>query len=107
MKRAIRGLIRLFRFLCKEFIRPSSTAQGAEPRKKRNNHRPPGIIGLIARGFQAPQLSSIRRIAAIRPSPRVAGPHVELAGIGSAFAPDYHPAEIFEMAQKLYRKAKG
>jgi hypothetical protein len=29
-----------------------------------------------------------------------------LAGIGSAFAPDYHPQEIFEMAQKLYRKAK-
>ena len=35
------------------------------------------------------------------------GPHVELAGIGSAFAPDYHPEEVFEMAQKLYKKAKS
>ena len=38
--------------------------------------------------------------------PTTAGDHVELAGIGSAFAPDYHPEEIFEMAQKLYKKAK-
>jgi Mn-containing catalase len=38
--------------------------------------------------------------------PQTAGDHVELAGIGSAFAPDYHPEEIFEMAQKLYVSAK-
>lgn len=38
--------------------------------------------------------------------PTSAGPHVDLAGIGSAFAPDYHPQEIFEMAQKLYKKAR-
>jgi len=38
--------------------------------------------------------------------PEHAGDHVELAGIGSAFAPDYHPEEIFEMAKKLYKKAK-
>lgn len=38
--------------------------------------------------------------------PEHAGPHVELAGIGSAFAPEYHPEEVFEMAQKLYKKAK-
>jgi len=38
--------------------------------------------------------------------PQTAGDHVELAGIGSAFAPDYHPAEVFEMAQKLYKAAK-
>ena len=31
----------------------------------------------------------------------------ELAGIGSAFATDYHPEEVFEMAQKLYKKAKN
>ncbi len=40
------------------------------------------------------------------PPMELASDHVELAGIGSAFAPDYHPAEIFEMAQKLYKKAK-
>src|SRR4051812_9962895 len=38
--------------------------------------------------------------------PKTAGPQVNLAGIGSAFAPDYHPEEIFEMANKLYKKAK-
>ncbi len=36
----------------------------------------------------------------------LAGNHVDLAGIGSAFAPEYHPGEIFEMAQKLYKKAR-
>ncbi|HYO25286.1 MAG TPA: manganese catalase family protein [Lacipirellulaceae bacterium] len=36
-----------------------------------------------------------------------AGDHVDLAGIGSAFAPEYHPEEIFEMAQQLYKKAKN
>ena len=35
------------------------------------------------------------------------GNHVDLAGISSAFAPEYHPQEIFEMAQKLYSKAKS
>jgi Mn-containing catalase len=39
--------------------------------------------------------------------PTTMGDHVDLAGIGSAFAPDYHPEEIFEMAQKLYKKAKN
>jgi Mn-containing catalase len=38
--------------------------------------------------------------------PQTAAPHIDLAGIGSAFAPDYHPQEIFEMAQKLYRSAR-
>jgi len=38
--------------------------------------------------------------------PQTAGDHVELAGIGSAFAPEYHPEEVFEMAQKLYKAAK-
>ena len=32
-----------------------------------------------------------------------AGNHVDLAGINSAFAPEYHRQEIFEMAQKLYK----
>lgn len=40
------------------------------------------------------------------PPTELAGSHVDLAGIGSAFAPEYHPAEVFEMAQKLYKKAK-
>jgi Mn-containing catalase len=40
------------------------------------------------------------------PPTELAGSHVDLAGIGSAFAPDYHPAEVFEMATKLYKKAK-
>jgi Mn-containing catalase len=40
------------------------------------------------------------------PPTELAGDHVELAGIGSAFAPEYHPAEVFEMAQKLYKKAR-
>jgi Mn-containing catalase len=39
--------------------------------------------------------------------PEHAGPHVELAGIGSAFAPDYQPEEVFEIAQKLYKKARS
>jgi Mn-containing catalase len=38
--------------------------------------------------------------------PQTAGQHVDLAGIGSAFAPDYDPEEIFEMAQKLYKRAR-
>jgi Mn-containing catalase len=41
------------------------------------------------------------------PPMETAGNHVELAGIGSAFAPEYHPEEVFEMAQKLYKKAKS
>lgn len=40
------------------------------------------------------------------PPTELAGSHVELAGIGSAFAPEYHPQEVFEMAQKLYKKAR-
>jgi Mn-containing catalase len=39
--------------------------------------------------------------------PQMAGDHVELAGIGSAFAPDYHPEEVFEMAQRLYQASKS
>ena len=39
--------------------------------------------------------------------PEHSGPHVDLAGIGSAFAPEYHPEEVFEMAQKLYKKARS
>ena len=38
--------------------------------------------------------------------PEHSGPHVDLAGIGSAFAPDYHPEEVFEMAQQLYKKSR-
>ena len=41
------------------------------------------------------------------PPMETAGNHVDLAGIGSAFAPEYHPEEVFEMAQKLYKKAKS
>ena len=41
------------------------------------------------------------------PPMETAGSHVELAGIGSAFAPEYQPEEVFEMAQKLYQKAKS
>lgn len=39
--------------------------------------------------------------------PQSMGDHAELDGISSAFSPEYHPEEIFEMAQKLYKKAKG
>ncbi len=39
--------------------------------------------------------------------PEPMGDHVPLDGIGSAFAPEYHPEEVFEMAQKLYNKARG
>jgi Mn-containing catalase len=41
------------------------------------------------------------------PPMELASDHAELAGIGSAFAPDYHPEEVFEMATKLYKKASG
>ncbi|MFW6059421.1 MAG: manganese catalase family protein [Phycisphaeraceae bacterium] len=37
--------------------------------------------------------------------PQQMGDHVELDGISSAFAPEYHPQEIFEMAQHLYKQA--
>jgi len=30
----------------------------------------------------------------------------DLAGIASAFAPEYQPQEIFDIAMKLYNKAK-
>lgn len=39
--------------------------------------------------------------------PETSAAHVDLAGIGSAFAPEYHPAEVFEMAQKLHKKSRG
>jgi Mn-containing catalase len=38
--------------------------------------------------------------------PPQGGNLAELDGISSAFAPEYAPEEIFEMAQKLYQKAK-
>ncbi len=38
--------------------------------------------------------------------PEHSGPHVDLAGISSAYAPEYHPEEIFEMASKLYKKSR-
>ena len=40
------------------------------------------------------------------PPMELASDPVELAGIGSAFAPEYHPEEVFEMAKKLYQKAR-
>jgi Mn-containing catalase len=39
--------------------------------------------------------------------PEHPGEHVDLAGIGSAFAPEYHPDEVFEIAQKLYTKSRS
>lgn len=39
--------------------------------------------------------------------PPTGGNHVELAGLGASFAPEYHPEEIFAMAQKLYKKAQN
>lgn len=38
--------------------------------------------------------------------PDHAGPHVPLAGVASAFAPDYQPEEIVEIATKLYKKSR-
>ena len=38
--------------------------------------------------------------------PDHSGPHVPLAGIGSAFAPDYHPQELVEMAKMLQKKVR-
>lgn len=38
--------------------------------------------------------------------PEHAGPHVPLAGVGSAFAPDYQPEELVEMATKLWKKSR-
>ncbi|HEX8340549.1 MAG TPA: manganese catalase family protein [Tepidisphaeraceae bacterium] len=38
--------------------------------------------------------------------PEHSGPHIDLAGIGSAFAPEYQAEEVFEMAQKLYKKSR-
>ncbi len=39
--------------------------------------------------------------------PPTGGPQYEMEGISEAFIPEYHPEEIFEMAQKLYAKATG
>jgi Mn-containing catalase len=39
-------------------------------------------------------------------APPSGGNLANLAGIASSFAPNYAPEEIFEIANKLYRKAK-
>jgi Mn-containing catalase len=39
--------------------------------------------------------------------PPQGGKLAELVGISSAFSPEYAPEEIYEMAQKLYTKAKS
>jgi Mn-containing catalase len=38
--------------------------------------------------------------------PPTGGPQYDLEGVSEAFIPEYHPQEILEMAQKLYKKAK-
>lgn len=38
--------------------------------------------------------------------PPQGGEHIDLSDISDAFVPEYHPEEIYEMAQKLYQKAK-
>jgi len=43
----------------------------------------------------------------VRDGPPEGGPQMELDANTEAFIPDYHPAEILEMAQKLYKKAGG
>jgi Mn-containing catalase len=40
-------------------------------------------------------------------APPTGGDLVNLAGIASSFAPNYAPEEIFEIANKLYQKAKS
>lgn len=40
-------------------------------------------------------------------APPSGGDLAHLAGIGASFAPNYAPEEIFEIASKLYEKAKG
>ena len=40
-------------------------------------------------------------------APPAGGDLAHLAGIASSFAPNYAPEEIFEIASKLYEKAKG
>lgn len=37
--------------------------------------------------------------------PPQGGDYMDLSGVSDAFAPEYHPEEIYEMAQKLYKKA--
>ena len=39
--------------------------------------------------------------------PPQGGDLADLVGISSAFSPEYQPEEIYEMAQKLYQKARG
>ena len=43
----------------------------------------------------------------VRDGPPEGGPQYDLDDASEAFIPAYHPWEILEMAQKLYRKAKG
>jgi hypothetical protein len=40
-------------------------------------------------------------------APPSGGDLAQLAGIASSFAPNYAPDEIFEIATKLYKKAKN
>jgi hypothetical protein len=40
-------------------------------------------------------------------APSAGGDLAHLAGIASSFAPNYAPEEIFEIATKLYKKAKN
>lgn len=37
--------------------------------------------------------------------PPSGGAQLEMEGLSEAFIPEYHPEEIFEVAQKLYTKA--
>jgi Mn-containing catalase len=43
----------------------------------------------------------------VRDGPPEGGPQYDLDASPEAFIPDYHPAEIMEIAQKLYDKARG
>jgi Mn-containing catalase len=47
-----------------------------------------------------------KEVVVVDGPPEHPGEHVNLDGIGSAFAPDYHPDELFEMAQKLYKASR-
>jgi len=43
----------------------------------------------------------------VRDGPPEGGPQLQLDAAPEAFVPDYHPEEILEIAQKLYKKATG
>jgi Mn-containing catalase len=78
-------------------------AEGSHRRLYRFSPEDYKEVGLI---WQGTTLDGKEQLEVID-GPPTGGPQYEMEGVAQAFIPDYHPEEIFEMAQKLYAKASG